>query len=422
MSSSYRKVSLRVAVAVAGALGAAQAVGADAYFQPVIEVATEYNSNRDLVDDQSTSPLKQEVMGYHARIGGSAGIRTPRSDTRIQPRLILLEYPDRDDLERVNGSLSLRNTYRFQRSEWTTVASLSRQDRTTLQYLPAIVDDFDPDNPVLDDAGRVTPTPETITSFQIRPSFTHSMTQKLDFEFNGTWQTSSRDSDVAARNIDFDSWTAEAGFGWRVRPLTQVIFGGYATSYETSTGSNSTDGIGGLIEVSHQWTPRYGGVLSVRVERTEVDARLGNGTVIEAEETNTAISAGLARQNEISEWRLTVGRFFSPTNYGNRSNIDQVHLEYRRRLSALSELATGVRAVRTTAQGSAVFREDDRAYFGYDLQLRRNLSRNWFVKGEYGYVWQEYRFDDEAGSGAGHMVRLSVGYQGLAPQWVRPVR
>jgi hypothetical protein len=421
MSSSSRD-QLRCAALLAGIAVAAPALGADTYFQPVVELATEYNTNRDLLADKAASPLKQEVFGYQARLNGVAGIRTPRSDTRFLPRIQFQEYPDRDDLARVNGSLSVRNTYSSQLSQWSMIGTVSRQDRTNLLYLPGGYDDVDPDNPVVDDSGRVDFTPETITSYQLRPTFKRALNQKLGFEFEGMWQTSTRDSDIASRNIDFDSWTAQAGLGWQARERTHMSFGAYVASYSTSTDSNSTDGVGGAFALTHQWSPTYRSVFSLDVEQTEVETRVGTAPPVRVDETNPAMTVELIKQGEVDEWRLFAGRTFSPTNYGNRSNIDRVRLQLRRRLSPLVEMTVAVNGVRTQAQGSVASREDDRTYVGAQLQLRRNLSRTWFVRGEYSFAWQEYRYDPGNGGGNGHVFLLAVGYQGLPPQVLRPVR
>jgi hypothetical protein len=424
MSSSSPDRTVRGAVIAALVAVAAPAFGADTYFQPVVEAATEYSTNRDLLADDATSPLKQEVIGYQARINGVAGVRTPRSDTRLMPRIVLQEYPDRDDLARVNGSLSLRNTYTSPLSRWSLTGSVSRQDRTNLLYLPAGYDDGSGAEPPVDDAGRVNFTPETVTSLQVRPQFSRSLNQKVDLELEGAWQKSSRNSDIASRDIDFDSWTVQGGLGWQPRERTRMSLGAYATSYSTSDDSNSTDGTGGAFALTRQWSPTYSTTLSVDVERTEVETRAAGGTGprVRVEETNPAASLELARQGEIDEWRLFAGRTFSPTNYGNRSNYDQLRVQYRRRLSPLLELTTAVNGIRTEAQGSVASRQDDRTYIGGQLALRWNVSRTWYLRGEYTFAWQEYRYDAANSGGTGHVVLLAVGYQGLAPQVLRPVR
>src|ERR1700680_1234473 len=66
--------------------GSAEA--AEVYFQPKAEVATEVDTNRNLVSGGS----KQTVEGYAAEVGGLWGIGTPTSDTTIRPDVRFTDY------------------------------------------------------------------------------------------------------------------------------------------------------------------------------------------------------------------------------------------------------------------------------------------------------------------------------------------
>jgi hypothetical protein len=418
MSSSFRNRAIRgAALAAFAATCAAPVVAADSYFQPLIEVRTEYYSNRDLEPSPSLSVYKQDVLGYVANLSANAGVRTQRSDTRLQPKIQFQEFPDRDDLKRINASLGLQNTYKWERSQWRLIGNFMRQDRSNRQLVDAGYDEFDPDNPVVDGSGKVALTPETITTLQARPGFTHAINQKVEFVFDGLVQTSRRDSDDPARDLDADTWSAQAGFGWNLRPRTRLEAGAYYSSYKASRNLNTTDGTGLAFDLEHEWNPTLRSVFLLDVERTEVQS----GVAGSVEKMNSAAaSVEVIREGQVGELHFAVGRSFSPTSYGNRSNIDQVRLEMRRRLTPLVQLRTALRGLRSTAQGDLISREDDHKYARADLEMRWNLTRNWYVAGSYSYAWVKYKRD--ADDGAGHIGLVSFGYQGLAPQWAKPIR
>ncbi len=408
-SSSRERGPARALVVVAGLCVAGAASGADTYFQPNLEAVSEYHSNWDLTPDPEGTLRDQTVMGFRADLGANWGIRTQRSDTRLRPTLRLQEVPDRDDLGRLSGSLSLQNSYRWQRSQWGVVGSYSREDASRAQIIDAGFDDFDPEDPIVDGTARLVVAAEKVNRLQVRPSFTHALSQKVDIETGALWYSTERDSPVPSRELDAKAWGVQGGVRWGMRPRTSAALGTYYARYEAQNDLNTTTGVGVSARVEHEWTPVLRGELSVDVEQTEVDAaNLGRDKF-----TSIGPSAQIIRRGQVGEWRLVAGRTFSPTSYGTRSNVDQVRFELRRAVRPLLDMRLSLRGLRTRAQGEGLTGSSDRDYARGDLELTRRLSRTLYVRGSYSYVHQEYK-DDVSGA-SGHIVQLGFGYRGLAP-------
>ncbi len=99
--------------------------GAQVYVQPQIDLRTEANDNLDL---KPAGTPEGDIYGFIADAQTLVGIYTQRSETSVRPRLRFQEFPDRDDLQRVEAFLDLRSRYNWERSEFLLIGRYALQD------------------------------------------------------------------------------------------------------------------------------------------------------------------------------------------------------------------------------------------------------------------------------------------------------
>jgi hypothetical protein len=401
-----RRVGRRLCIAILAA-GVPLARAADTYVVPSIEASTEYYQNRDLAI--APSPLAQDVPGYVLTLGGTAGVRTPRSSTEFRPMLRLQEFPDRNDLAATNATVDFRSRFDRQLSNWEIRARYLRQDRTNRQLLEAGFDEFDPEQPVVDGVSRVSLRAETLNDIQLRPRYMRRFSPRVDLVLGALYQRVGFDSEGLPVGVDFENAELSAGLRWAISQRTSLASGVYTTRYET-TGrlDNLTTSNGVTFDASHNWSERLLGSAQLSVERAESSDASG---VVDTT-NNVALNFSATSRGIVDQWRMTVGRSFAPTGFGTRNTVDQIRLQYLRSLNVRLRASGAVRFLRSRALGFVG--NDNRTYGRLETDLQWALSRTWSVTGVYAFTRQEFERDPDAG--VGHMVALRLRYQGLPPQ------
>ena len=85
-----------------------------------------------------------DTEGYIADAEVLIDIVNPRGSTSMRPRLRFQEFPDRDDLQRIESFFDLHSDYRWERSTLLADLNYSLRDVYNTETLGG---DFDPDNP-----------------------------------------------------------------------------------------------------------------------------------------------------------------------------------------------------------------------------------------------------------------------------------
>ncbi len=281
MSSSFpeqpypgRTVSLAFALLGIAALSAGTAHAADTYVQPQVELRVEDNSNFNLVPGGSDD---SNVYGYIADAQALIGIATPRSDTSIRPRVRFQEYPDREDLERVELFFDLRSLYEGERSRLLTFGRYSRQDSYNAETPGAEFDPLDPNNPTNPDSGTIV-FGETRTRVQVQPEYSYRLTERSEFGVDADFQTVEFDADtgLVQTNTDYDFYAGGGFVRWALDPRNDFIVGAYANKYEAKDDSTETDAYGGRVGYHHRWSDVTGIEVDVLYEQNDTD-RLRTG-------------------------------------------------------------------------------------------------------------------------------------------------
>src|SRR5579872_3132264 len=142
MSSSSRNATGRVRLSVLATLASTAsglACAADVYVQPIVSLATAYNTNVFLEPKQTKS-----AEGYYADAATNIGIATPTSDTTLQPRILYNYYPTVGELDRLEGFLNLHSRYSWQRDLLEVVGFYDHRNDVNAEQPEAT---FNPVNP-----------------------------------------------------------------------------------------------------------------------------------------------------------------------------------------------------------------------------------------------------------------------------------
>ena len=414
MLSSYRKSS-RVRTAVAGACAAATLAavptgivfGAQTYVTPQAELRVENNDNFDLTPDGSSD---SDVYGYIADLQALIGIATPRSDTSIRPRIRLQEYPDREDIEKLEAFFDLRSKYEWERSDLLTLARYSRQDSYNADRQSGEFDPLNPEDPDVLDSSQ-TLVGETRTRVELRPTFTHSLTERTRLGILAEYQAVRYDSDGPDEQTDYDYLLGQGFVSWALDPRSDLSVGAYAAKYEATDDSSETDTLGGSVGYAYRWSE----VAGLQTELFYEENDITDFFPVAAEETTSGWggTATAYWTGEVSETRISVGRTFAPTGSGGKSEVDQLRVQYDRDLSErLSFLGAARYQQRNSLSTSG--QDNDRDFARVDLSLKWFFDPTWFVQGGYSYIWEDR--ESASGSADNNKLFLSVGYKGLARQ------
>ena len=415
MSSSFPEPASRVATytgllgaLVAGSMILQTAQAAQTYWEPQIEVRAEDSTNRNLAIDPAN---EADVTGYIADAQLTWGYVTPRSDTTVRPRLRFQRFPDRREIDRTEQFLDLRTLYRLtERSSFDAVGRYSRQDTFNTELGDAEFDDLDPDDPTGGTAGGATSDlgEDTRTRTQIRPGFTHQLTDLTGLRLEGVAETVRFDSDVVDRT-SYDYYEMTGLVTRNISQRSQLSVGPMVSRYETRDDRNTTDGYGLDLGIRTQWSELS--TISARVFVRETDADITEGGTTRTEsDTNFGFDASILRKTETGRIRGSIGRNVRPTTSGNVVVQDELRIQYDHDFSQRLSMRTAVRAYMwDSTSGEPSTR--DREYARGEIQLRWVVTPTFFVRGGYNYTWRE--IDIQPDSADNSTFFIALGYRGL---------
>src|SRR5688572_11160602 len=303
------------------------ALAADVSTEPRVDLRVEQNDNLNL--DPETTP-ESDVLGYIAEMDLLMGIRTPKGDTSLRPRVRFQDYPDRDDFERFEGFLDMLSRYEWQRSAFEFNANFAHQDLYNSDTPGGGFDPLDPGGG--DPDGGEATIGQTRTSLGIRPNFEHEVSERARLGMFVDYIAARYDAeDGPSTRTDYDYGVVDGYLSWAASPSSDFTVGAYVSRYEAEDELETTDAIGGRLGYVYRWNPTDGLEATVNFERNDTETL---EPVLVEESTNDFGGTLTAfRKLEVSEWRLSVGRAFVPTGDSGKSVIDRFRLQYDRLLS-----------------------------------------------------------------------------------------
>jgi hypothetical protein len=380
------------------------ALAADVHTQPQVDFRAEYNDNFGLAPDGGEDSGE---FGYVADLEALIGIATPRSQTAVRPRVKLQEFPDRDDLERVEGFFDVASDFRGQRGSSHLQLGYERRDIYSTETPSG---GFDPVDPGGDDpeAGPIV-VGETRTKFDIEPSFDYRVTERMSIGA-GVYLNSTRyDADGETTKTDYDYGVARGSLTWALSPSSDFTLGAYTSRYEADDDSEEIDAIGGLIGYAYRWSEQSGIEASVFHEENDITEFVP--VRVEESESNVGGQLSAYRLLEVSSWRFSISRSFIPTGDGGKSEYDQFRIQYVRKLSERLGF-TGVARYDSRNGLGGTETGLDKDYARVDLALKWNMTPTWYIGGGYSYLWVDR--EQAIDSADNNKLFLNVGYRGLA--------
>jgi hypothetical protein len=400
-----------VVAAALGVLVAGPALAAQTYVVPRIELRAEHNDNFGLVVEDNPD---SSVFGYLLDAEALVGIATPRGQTTLRPRVRLQEYPDLDSVTvssftPVEAYLDLRSAYRWQRAEMEVNGRYQRQDSYSVDTPGG---DFDPLDPGGGDAanGAGVRIGETRQRFELQPTFRYAVSERTQLGLGLEYQAVNYDSEGEDERLDYDYWVADGFVTWKLNPLSDITAGAYVARYETQDTVSETETVGGRLGFEHRWSENTG----LQAEIVHESSDITDFVPVRVDTSNSGWGATVTawHKREVSEWRLSAGRRFVPSDDARKAEIDQLRLQYQHDLSQRLRFKGALRyETRNSPAPTAL--SDDRDYARADLSLEWRLTETWYLNGGYSYIWQDR--ERATGSASNNKLFIAVGYRGLAP-------
>ena len=420
MSSSFHKpanwqtVARQVAAVVAvGVLPAGTSLGAETYVVPEAELRAELNDNFGLVPGGNPD---SSIYGFIADAQALIGIATPRGETYIRPRVRAQEYPDLDEqtltrkMTPVEAFLDLRSTYEWQRSDFEVVGRYSYEDSYNVETASGA---FDPLDPSFDpDADTVrSRVGETRDLFQITPKFRYDVSERVTAGASVDYIVVNYDSEGVTTRLDYSSAVLNGFVGWALSPVSDVTLGAFAGRYEAQDDISETESYGTQVGYNYRWSETTGIAADVFYEQSDIT----DNVPVRSTDSTSGLGGTLIayRKQEVSDWRLSIGRRFIPTGSGRRSTLDQLRVKYNRDISERLSLQ-GTLRYEMREDGEPTVLSDDRDFFRADLSMRWFMARTWFVRGGYSYIWQDRA--NAPSDADNNQLFISIGYKGLIPK------
>jgi hypothetical protein len=398
--------------------GAAEA--AETYIQPQAYVATEVDSNRDLLPSGPYSSAE----GYGAMAGATVGIATPDSDTTIKPVLTYFDFPQLHESD-IRSITDFNASYNGQRVQAGISGRFDYSDLFDSELPAAAFNTVNPNLPTTPETARISLN-GTRTLVTAVPTFSYGLTQRLDAQVTGIYQDVSYGGVGSQQYIDYQYFSGSAGLDWKLTPRSDIGLLGDVSHQSSKDVFSVTDGHGATLTYNYQWSKVFTGSLQLVGEQDNIH----NATVFGAKTASniTTSTTGFGAQyqttwkGQISEVQVTLGRTFTPNGSGGKYKSDAFQGEYKRSLTQRLTLDTAVHYIRNISL-SNLFTDGNYDYLIATADIKYMLARTWYVGGGLQYI---YTSSPIIGAAAGTptsiaakdaMAHISFGYLGLGRQY-----
>jgi hypothetical protein len=413
MSSSFRsepamrhrfRIVGRSLLFAAATLLTESALAAEVYYQPVVTLSAETDSNLDL--DIGKQP---ETQGYIADLSTIIGIDTPDSTTTIRPRIVYREYPQDSGDDRLEGYLDFSSAYKSQRSNASISGSLQHLDEFNAEFTEALFNDINPVQPGAD-TGR-TVVGSTRDTAIVSPKYVYSFSPTVGAGVSGQYQITTYSPSDDTSHLNFDYYQGRAFLNWDSTQRSQWAFGGFGSKFQTKDVFSEATGSGALVDLTTTWTPLLTSTAELLFQHTSIDTAIP--TPFNTSVNKIAGSIDVAYKTELDRFRLIARHSISPSGGGGLYTVDRLQFQYDRTFTTRFSMTGAVVGIRTRGL-TANLSEDDRNYAQAIIEAHYMLTRRFFLQGGYQYAWQKYQ--DNTDSAANNRVYIQIGYQGLGQQ------
>jgi hypothetical protein len=418
MSSSFPEPgaagpALGACACIALALLAARTVpAAELWWQPIVSLESELNSNLDL-----QPPPNTKINGYIGDAEAIMGVSTPTSETIIHPRVDYRDYPSDTQDNRLEEFLDLTSSFRTARSKGGVYMDLQRRDDLFAERDTAFYNYFTPPPPTAPDTGH-TVTGAVRTSVLLVPDYSYSVTPLTSLGVSGVYQQFNYSPDNSFDAVNFRYYQARSYLRHDLDQQNDITFGVYASQYEATHIDSQANAGGVSVNFDRSWTPLLTTGIQGSYQRTLINLNEYNGPLVSAFFKDTSNTWGMRvngqYKGEIQQFRLDAGRIITPSGGGGVYVSEQVRFQYTRQVTPRFTLDTAAIALKNHGLTSNLA-GSDRTYYRLGVDLKYLMSRNFFVQGGYEYFWQRFQFQDF--SADNNRIYVRFGYQGLGRQY-----
>lgn len=394
------------AVTVIAAAGCTTAGAAEVYYQPIASLSSAYNSNTNLEPGGSRS-----AVGYFADAATNIGIATKRSDTFLQPRLTYNYYPSLTNRNRLEGFLNLNSRYSWQRDRLTLSGFFDHRDDVNAEQPAA---DYNNVNPGVGSTTSTTGRTRigvTRNYTILDPTFNHQLTPLSSIGVAAEYQRMDYSPSDTSNHIDFNYYVGRVFYAKTIDQRTDFNIGAYGSKYVSGSIDSHSNSGGLQLSGGYNWSPVLRSDLTVQLQRTKLEET--SPRTLNETSTPWAATFDTVYKQQISSYRVSLGRTLYPSSAGGLYTTDQVRGQYDREFSPRLHFMGALRFFRDKTT-TGVTGNDTRTYGTATLKLQYMLTQYFFVAGNYTYTYQKYRFDPT--SAVANIVSVSFGYRGLERQ------
>jgi hypothetical protein len=318
---------------------------------------------------------------------------TPRNSVLFLPMVRVSEFSDERVRDRREVRAQLNWLHHFKTAAVRSVIDYRYEDLFSAEYrdVPTDPDDI-PDS---DDSGSGVVISDGFRErLDIRQDWNKSIDERNVFLSTVDFRkVAYREAGESIPQVDYDSLSLDIGWRRRLSERTGMTlrFGG--ERYDGGDEGGETDWIKSQlafdVDISEFWNYRIAG----GYEKYNGDSATGG------DGGEYSFALGLDRTSLLSRFSLRAGRYIRPTSAGGTAVETGLSLFFNYRFSEKITLETGFRAFRQE-RPQARAASNVRDYFRGRIELRRQLSRNWYIEGSYGYSSQQF----ESGEGLGEPI------------------
>lgn len=369
------------------------------------------------VGGQTDDNYRLLPSGFHDSVSGLFGdarfdIHTidPVNELRFTPGVHATWFPSTSEEDSTDPYAEFFTAHHGERTTASMQASYIKQT-VVRSNLAAVGTNGELGNPDSGDAGYIA-VRNRQQLISVAPTLIHEFTPRDSLNVNLNYTNASYDRYIPNFNVGYAHYGADIAFSHAFSERQAWLIHGLFTRNDPdepagSTGNNSTANAYGLMG---EWRYRVTDVAQAYVraggQRSQFSA---TGTLPSRSETTYIAGAGVNWNYQITRLFLDLTRTVDPSSTGYSIERNQLRFQITRNLTPLVSGFVAVRALSDKAADTrAVFR--GRNYGIGSIGLEKRFLRQWSVRGQYNYTYQDYK-GDGFGREVSNMFELSVVYE-----------
>jgi hypothetical protein len=410
LSRNATGAGLTVAAAVASLCALKPAGAAEIYYQPLLQLSTQYNTNLDLTPIPAE---KRSAEGYYADAATTIGIATPTTDTTLQPRVLYNYYPSASDRNRLEAFLNGNGRYSWQRDNFSWYGTFDHRDDVNAEQPGAA--DTNTVNPGTGNntAGSGQPAVGVTRDYLIvDPTYLHKLTPLSGLGLAGEYQYMGYSQEDSG-HVGFNFYQAKAFYSKTIDLRTDFQVGVFGNHYMARFGDARSDSGGVSGNVGYNWSQVLHSNLSASVQQTDFKESRDSGNLNVKTHPWSAVFNTVYDAGETTKYSAYLGRSIFPSSAGGLAQIDQARAQYDHDYTQRLHLTAALRLFRDRTV-SGVQDANYRNYGTANVRVQYMLTQRIFVATAYTYVYQKYKFDPA--SADANVFQVSFGYRGIERQ------